>query len=99
MVTFISSNEKLVRTNLKITRIIKNILDMLSEATLGPCSANQRLLISNKQLFEAINKILRFDIFDFEHEDFKNGDNLFVYKNEVILFTESIGVEHHYSNN
>lgn len=78
----------------EVSNMINTCLDLLSEASIGPCLENQALLIRNRRLLDSINEILRLDIFNFQkmavRQDIKNTVN----KVQVEVFAEAINVSH-----
>ena len=96
LVSFVSDNKQDMIRHDKVADLIINCLDLLSEASIGPCFGNQRLLIKNKRLLDVLNEVLRIDLVDYN--DLVSMDNVGLItfeKNRIKMLTEVINVSSH----
>lgn len=92
LVGLVVDNKKEIISEDRISRLLLNCLDLLQEATIGPCFQNQEILIKNKRLLEVVNELLRIDLVDLNSAEIYSSRDLNLDSNRVNILTEIIKV-------
>lgn len=93
LVGFIIDNKQKVITHKKVSDLVINCLDLLSEASIGPCFENQVVLINNKRLLDVINEVIRIDLIDFDELLENENSAPKLDNNRVRMLTEVVKVK------
>lgn len=94
LVQFLNINRKNLKNDedgKKIGNMMTTCLNLLFKASTGPCFENQALLIKNRRLFDFLNEILRFNIFNLQEYAHKNKEKI-LNDVKIRIFSEAIKV-------